>query len=132
MNRERRTDDGTYPDVEEERLKLQERAAASSPQLPSTDNGKPYSIGSDHWTGLSKLIEEAGEVLQVAGKILGTGGEAEHWDGTNLRSRLEEELADLTAAITFVARHNDLDEASMQKRADAKLARFAEWHKAGQ
>lgn len=35
--RERRTDDGTYPNVEEERLKIEERAAASAPQLPKVD-----------------------------------------------------------------------------------------------
>lgn len=29
MNRERRTDDGTYPNVEEERAKIAERASAS-------------------------------------------------------------------------------------------------------
>lgn len=96
------------------------------------DNGKPYSIGSNHWTGLSKLIEEAGEVSQVAGKILGTGGEAEHWDGTNLRTRLEEELADLAAAIAFVAHRNKLDADAMQKRRDMKFAKFVEWHEAGQ
>jgi len=96
------------------------------------DNGKPYSIGSNHWTGLSKLIEETGEVSQVCGKILGTGGAEDHWDGTNLRTRLEEELADLTAAIAFVTSRNKLDYEAIQKRASAKLAKFGEWHEEGQ
>ncbi len=95
------------------------------------DNGKPYSIGSSHWTGLSKLIEEAGEVSQVCGKILGTGGTEEHWDGSNLRVRLEEELADLTAAIAFVTSRNKLDHEVIQKRASAKLALFGDWHEEG-
>lgn len=96
------------------------------------DNGKPYSIGSNHWTGISKLIEEAGEVSQVCGKILGTGGVVEHWDGTNLKTRLEEELADLTAAIAFVVARNNLDFLAVQQRASKKLTTFGEWHEAGQ
>jgi len=96
------------------------------------DNGKPYSIGRNHWTGLSKLIEETGEVSQVCGKILGTGGVEDHWDGSNLRTRLEEELADLTAAIAFVTSRNKLDYAGIQKRAMVKLAKFGEWHEEGQ
>lgn len=91
-----------------------------------------YSIGSDLWPGLSKLIEEAGEVSQVAGKILGTGGKAEHWDGTNLRDRMEEELADLMAACDFVIQHNNLNEEKIGNRVIAKLAVFEKWRKAGQ
>lgn len=33
-----------------------------------------FSLGSRTWPGLSKLVEECGEVLQIAGKIMGTGG----------------------------------------------------------
>ena len=42
--------------------------------------------------------------------------------------RLEEELADLTAAIEFVRDHNDLDVDWMTKRAAAKRERFERWH----
>ncbi len=96
------------------------------------DNGKPYSIGSNYWTGLSKLIEESGEVVQVCGKLLGTGGSVAHWDGTELRTRLEEELADLTAAIAFVTSRNKLDYVAIQKRAAEKLTKFGDWHESGQ
>ena len=96
------------------------------------DNGKPYSIGSNHWTGLSKLIEESGEVSQVCGKILGTGGEEAHWDGTNLRTRLEEELADLMAACLFVIQHNRLDEDKIGERVAKKFLTFEKWHEEGQ
>ena len=86
----------------------------------------PYSIGSGHWPGLSKLIEECGEVTQVAGKLLGTGGAVEHWDGTDLRSRMAEELGDLLAAVRYV-----IDKAGMEDvvylRARIKLALFDRW-----
>lgn len=92
-------------------------------------NSGYYSIGSDHWPGVSKLIEEMGEVQQVLGKLLGTNGEAEHWDGTNLYERLEDELGDLLAAIEFFTNANPvLDYRAIEVRATAKCALFYRWH----
>ena len=88
-----------------------------------------FSIGSDVWPGISKLIEEAGEVTQVCGKLIAIAGESEHWDGTNLRERLENELADLTAAIEFVVGRNRLDATRMNARATEKLRLFMKWDK---
>jgi len=87
-----------------------------------------FSIGGRTWPGLSKLIEEAGEVLQVAGKLIATGGLAQHWDGSNLRERLQEELGDLTAAVRFFARVNNLDEDVIARRAREKEKTFWQWH----
>lgn len=90
----------------------------------------PYSIGSTHWPGLSKLIEECGQTLQICGKLLGTGGAVEHWDGEgNLKNRLEDELADLTAAIQFVQFACGLDAVSIELRVEEKLERFELWHR---
>lgn len=102
-----------------------------------------FSIGGDLWCGLSKLIEEAGElndllpellllrslgrVQQVAGKIIGNEGKDNHWDGSNLRQRLIEEFGDLGAALRFVAERNGLDNAALQQRLDHKLALFHQW-----
>lgn len=88
----------------------------------------PYAIGSKHWPGLSKLAEEAGEVMQVVGKILGTGGESAHWDGSDLRVRLVEELGDLIAATEFVAEMNGLDVVAIVERSRTKLDTFRRWH----
>jgi NTP pyrophosphatase (non-canonical NTP hydrolase) len=88
----------------------------------------PYAIGSDHCPGLSKLAEEAGEVVQVVGKIVGAGGMVKHWDGSDLRERLEEEIADALAACLFVIKVNSLDAERIHKRKDEKLDRFREWH----
>jgi NTP pyrophosphatase (non-canonical NTP hydrolase) len=91
-----------------------------------------YSIGSDHCPGLSKLIEECGELAQAAGKVMGAGGLVDHWDGTNLRDRLTEEIADVMAACAFVAQHNGLDLEAMDVRAFKKRELFEVWHEAGQ
>ena len=40
-----------------------------------------FAIGDKKWPGISKLVEEAGEVTQVAGKLMGSGGDILHWDG---------------------------------------------------
>jgi NTP pyrophosphatase (non-canonical NTP hydrolase) len=90
-----------------------------------------FKIGSHNWSGISKLVEEAGEVMQVCGKLIGTGGKLEHWDnGPNLKDRLEDELADLLAAIDFVSKINHLDQEKINDRVFAKYQLFLEWHKA--
>ena len=88
-----------------------------------------FSIGALVWPGVSKLIEEAAEVLQVAGKLLGSRGDVDHFDGSNLKARFEVELGDLLAAVDFVSRHNDLDAAAIKRQRQAKLARYEEWHR---
>lgn len=87
-----------------------------------------FSIGGAKWPGISKLIEECAEVGQVCGKLIGSRGVEDHWDGTNLRTRLEDEIGDLTAAILFVRELNGLDSARLTERAKRKLAMFKEWH----
>lgn len=106
--------------------------------------GAPYAIGSDHLPGLSKLVEERGEaaealaefalasslgrVGQVAGKIIGLGHMGDHWDGSNLKTRMEEEIGDLMAATNFFVERNGLDYGVIQRRVSAKLALFDKWH----
>lgn len=87
-----------------------------------------FAIGSPVWPGLSKLDEEAGEVVQVIGKLMGTGGLTQHWDGSDLRQRLVEEIGDVMAACEFVAQTNDLETEVEIRRRD-KLALFYRWHR---
>lgn len=87
-----------------------------------------FSIGGTLWSGLSKLIEEAGEVQQVCGKIIGNEGRVKHWDGSHLGSRLTEELADLAAAIDFVMDYNGLDRQMFDSIRTEKARLFDKWH----
>lgn len=86
-----------------------------------------FMIGAEAWNGLSKLNEEAGEVIQVIGKILGTGGNNLHWNIPDLRAKLIEEMGDCYAALVFVARHNGFH-AEMLEQAKRKLERFERWN----
>lgn len=89
----------------------------------------PFGIGSDKFAGFSKLIEEQGETLQELGKIIGANSMGEHWDGKgDLRTRLENEIADTQAAQIFVIQENGLRIDRIQKRAESKLAKFYKWH----
>jgi NTP pyrophosphatase (non-canonical NTP hydrolase) len=97
-------------------------------QLVGGDGIGDFSIGGSLWPGISKLIEECGEVLLTAGKLIGSRGVVEHWDGSNLLLALQDELAGLLAAISFVTTKNALDQSYMAKRLDEKLARFNKWH----
>ena len=87
-----------------------------------------FSIGSKFWPGISKLIEECGEAIQVAGKLLGSAGIARHWDGSDLRERLEEEIGDVIAAYLFVIETNNLNWRRISARRDEKLELFRKWH----
>lgn len=88
----------------------------------------PYSIGSTVWPGLSKLIEEAGEVQQVGGKLIGSGGRPTFWDGNNVNDKLVEELGDLLAAIEFFMEKNPINAQAVNERRFMKLEIFRKWH----
>lgn len=93
-------------------------------------NAIPYAIGSDHWPGVSKLIEELGELEQVLGKLIATGGETAHWDGSDLRRRFVEEIGDVLAACRFFA-HENLDpeeNIAISSRQRQKERTFRQWH----
>lgn len=77
--------------------------------------------------GVAKLIEECGELLQVCGKRLASYHEDLHWDGTNLRERMEEEMGDVKAAIQFVTDKFGLNSAFIESRKFEKLRLFREW-----
>lgn len=78
--------------------------------------------------GRAKLTEECGELLQVLGKI-DAYGLGDHPDGGGLLAkRMEDEMADVEAAIAFVIETHNLDWAKIQKRSALKLATFQKWH----
>jgi NTP pyrophosphatase (non-canonical NTP hydrolase) len=90
-----------------------------------------YSIGSENWPGLGKVIEECGEVIQEAAKLIAVGGEdMPHWDGKGTTvGRLEDELGDARAAIAFLLEFNPLlDQQRIADRVMTKLALFRRWH----
>ena len=103
--------------------------ARSPGESGGVSGGTGFAIGSGTWPGISKLVEELGEVAQIAGKLIATGGEPAHWDGTDLRTRLEDELADLEAAIAFVIQRNGLDAGRIAERREVKLRLFNAWHR---
>ncbi len=79
--------------------------------------------------GLAKLIEECGELIQIAGKRLAYYTTDEHPDGGGpLRLRLEDEIADVLAACELVTVLHQLDAERITKRRDGKLLLFKQWH----
>jgi NTP pyrophosphatase (non-canonical NTP hydrolase) len=77
--------------------------------------------------GVAKLIEECGELVQVLGKRLAYWDRDDHWDGTNLRERTQEEMGDVLAAISFVADMTGLDRDAINDRAAMKMELFGTW-----
>ncbi len=105
-------------DLDEENGRLRKEIRARDGILP---------IGGMAAGGLGKLIEECGEVLQVAGKIMASPTR-EHWDGKgDLFKRLEDELADVIAAAKFVADKFGVPATNINKRIDSKIKKFWHW-----
>jgi NTP pyrophosphatase (non-canonical NTP hydrolase) len=78
--------------------------------------------------GLAKLIEECGELQQVAGKKLAFYSTDKHPDGgPPLSTRMEDEMADVMAAIVLVTHLHKLDPARMHSRCMEKVAVFMAW-----
>lgn len=95
--------------------------------MPS--NVGAYGIGSDHFPGMSKLLEEMGELQQVLGKIMGSNG-LDHWDG-DLEGVLLDEISDVMAAIGFFVVQNGLQRGYLMARAEEKKKLFTLWHEEG-
>ncbi len=89
----------------------------------------PFGIGAGVWPGVAKAAEEAGELVQVIGKLIATAGEPAHYDGSDLRERLVEECGDLLAAIGYLTEANGIA-AEVAARAARKRALFQGWHDA--
>lgn len=79
--------------------------------------------------GLAKLLEELGELSQVAAKKLAYFDTDEHPDGeAPLSIRLENEMADVMASIEFVRETLGLSSVRINSRAAIKLRQYWQWH----
>lgn len=115
--------------VEAERRQDQTEPCDTAPPTNRVnENVGPFSIGQNVWPGIAKLAEECGELVQVIGKLIATSGRTDHWSGRDLRIDLEDEMADVRAALAFVWANNDLDKSRMADRVNYKVNLFEEWH----
>ncbi len=80
--------------------------------------------------GLAKLLEELGELSQVAAKKLAYFHTDEHPDGAgSLKARMEAEMGDVMGAIDFVTLTMGLNAHTISRRACEKLNTFQRWHR---
>ena len=79
--------------------------------------------------GLIKLLEELGELSQIAAKKLAYFDTDLHPDSEQpMSERLEDEMADVAAATAFVASQLKLDTARIDARSKEKLAKYVQWN----
>lgn len=77
--------------------------------------------------GLNKLMEECGELIQVAAKLAAYPSGV-HPDGKgDLKDRMVEEMGDVMAACVFVTAKFGLDKRAVGDRTVQKVQRFVEW-----
>ena len=93
-----------------------------------------FAIGDKEWAGISKAIEEIGELQielgrlqQTFGKLIGSRGATDHWSG-DLKRCMEDEMGDVQAAIDFFITHASLDCSRIADRRKEKLDKFNQWH----
>lgn len=79
--------------------------------------------------GLTKLVEECGELIAVAAKKQAYMDTDLHPDGSNLKGRMEEEIADVLAAIKFVECQFRLDTMAIDSRMMEKFRLYEKWDK---
>lgn len=87
----------------------------------------PFAIGSRLWPGAAKVSEEAGELIQVIGKLVAYP-DNQHPDGSDLRERLIEEVGDVLAALDYFVFASGLPWSAINAREDEKHKRFWRWH----
>lgn len=78
--------------------------------------------------GLAKLLEELGELAQISAKKLAYLETDMHPDGQgSMKRRMEDEMADVKAAIDFVAKKLELNIDYIEERYKCKSERFDIW-----
>jgi len=88
--------------------------------------------------GLAKLTEECGELQQIIGKLLNYPDQEFHPDSASyaepktMQRRLEEEIADVMAACTFVKDKHHLSNQFIIERMQRKLDLYYVWAKEGE
>lgn len=90
-----------------------------------------YNFGDRKWPGLSKVLEECGEVSQVLAKLVGSNGNLDYFGKGSLEDKIVEELGDLHAAITWFIQHNDISAKKVARRSQEKQAKYTKWHNGG-
>lgn len=78
--------------------------------------------------GTTKLMEECGELVQIIAKKQAFWNTDEHPDGKgSLKERLENEIADVTAACHAVIKNMNLDSSRINERVAYKFGMFMKW-----
>ena len=79
--------------------------------------------------GANKVQEECGELLQALAKREAVGPGKRHWDGSLVDRRVEEEMADVLAAIQYAAERMGLNQKLIAARMEKKYALYCKWER---
>lgn len=80
-----------------------------------------------HNRGLTKLVEECGELTQIAAKKMAYADVDIHPDGRSMKLRMEDEIADVIAACAYVSGEFKLNQAAIDLRVQEKILLFYKW-----
>jgi NTP pyrophosphatase (non-canonical NTP hydrolase) len=77
------------------------------------------------WEGIVKVMEESGELTTACAKLCACPNGV-YWDGSDAITAVEDEMADIIAAIRFFCNTNGLR--INHERVNEKLDKFNKWH----
>ena len=60
-----------------------------------------FKIEDKKWPGVAKCLEEMSELSTEFGRLIANNGKVKHWNGTDLKLTIKDEVADVLAALTF-------------------------------
>lgn len=80
-----------------------------------------------HNRGLTKLMEECGELTQIAAKKSAYADVDIHPDGRSMKLRMEDEIADVIAACAYVTGEFKLNQTAIDLRVQEKMKLFFQW-----
>lgn len=123
-----RTDYSRYDFSEIATLREQLRNNQELRQLASVTAASQAQQLGEQWRGIFKIIEEAGELLQLLGK-LGPFPDGNHPGGEITKSDVTNEVIDLQVALDYFGQTNGLP-SNVNRRFD-KFEKFARWGLSG-
>lgn len=88
-----------------------------------------FKIEDKKWPGVAKCLEEMSELSTEFGRLIANNGKVKHWNGTDLKLTIKDEVADVLAALTFFVDYNmnDLEIEYILDRMKRKFDTFNGW-----
>lgn len=96
--------------------------------MSGLDRLPDFAVGSSVRPGLAKLVEETGELGEMAGKVMAFPHEP-HPSGRDVIAEFVTEAGDVLGTLRYIASANaDISVGDIERAAERRLQTLLEWH----